>query len=179
MIYLPWVLFSTRNCRKDRKTLLLFSGAFASLAEGDMRFRWTKEICTPVRFCLQPLYPANSEPGEQISHWGDKRLRLIPKSTSALFFFFFFNNSIQRELGATVFTFSGFDELFMELKTVQCRWVFPSHLDQEEGDAVRPQGSSQLDVLHFCFDLGHLSTVFVFLQVGLKMDSSSELIMNL
>lgn len=40
------------------------------------RSRWTGTICPPARLCLKPLYPVNTKLTEQISHLGDKRLRL-------------------------------------------------------------------------------------------------------
>lgn len=55
---------------------------------------------------------------------------------------------------------------------------FTTYLDQEERDAVRPQRPGQLDVFHFCFNLCHFTTVFVFLRVGLKLNSVSEQLMH-
>lgn len=49
-----------------------------------------------------------------------------------------------------------------------------SYLDQEEGDAVRPQRARQLDVFHFGFDLSHLSAVFVLLRVRENKRSADE-----
>lgn len=46
---------------------------------------------------------------------------------------------------------------------------FPIYLDQEEGDAVGPQRAGQFDIFHFSFNLSHLATVFVLLQVRLDM----------
>lgn len=42
--------------------------------------------------------------------------------------------------------------------------AFSSYLHQEEGHAVRLQGPGELHILHFCLDLRHLATVFMFLD---------------
>lgn len=55
---------------------------------------------------------------------------------------------------------------------------FTTYLDQEERDAVCPQRPGQLDIFHFCFNLGHFATVLVFLHVGLNMYSVSEQLMH-
>lgn len=54
-------------------------------------------------------------------------------------------------------------------------WVcVTTNLDQEEGDAVCPQRTSQLDVFHFSFDLSHFPTVLVLLRVELNVYWASE-----
>lgn len=49
-------------------------------------------------------------------------------------------------------------------------FFFLTHLHQEERDAVRPQGPSQLHVLHFGFNLCHFTTVFVLLWMTLHIN---------
>lgn len=58
------------------------------------------------------------------------------------------------------------------LEAIEINICVKTYLDQEEGDAICPQRPCQFDIFHFCFDLCHFSTVFVFLQVGLYMYSA-------